>query len=87
MSAYLFLWIIAKKTKTDIKKRFGAAVQKRRYELGISQEALAERAGLHRTYIGDIERGGRNVSLENIQKLATALDIAISDLFAIYSVE
>lgn len=53
----------------------------RRYELDLSQEALAERAGLHRTYVADIERGGRNVSLGNIEKLAAALEISISDLF------
>ena len=54
----------------------------RRYELKVSQEELAERAGLHRTYVGDIERGGRNVSLENIEKLAAALELSLSDLFA-----
>jgi transcriptional regulator with XRE-family HTH domain len=48
---------------------------------------LAERAGLHRTYIGDIERGARNLSLENIEKLAKALQISISDLFDKYGVE
>jgi transcriptional regulator with XRE-family HTH domain len=48
---------------------------------------LAERAGLHRTYIGDIERGARNLSLENIEKLSKALQISISDLFAKYGVE
>lgn len=54
----------------------------RRYELKVSQEELAERAGLHRTYVGDIERGGRNVSLENIEKLAGALELSLPDLFA-----
>lgn len=50
----------------DIKKTFGLNVRKYRTNLGISQEALAEKAGLHRTYISDIERFKRNVSLENI---------------------
>jgi CheY-like chemotaxis protein len=49
--------------------------------LGISQEELGGRAGLHRTYICDIERGARNVSLESIEKLARALEISISKLF------
>ncbi|HJQ30576.1 MAG TPA: helix-turn-helix transcriptional regulator [Pyrinomonadaceae bacterium] len=70
-----------------MKSRFGLAVKQRRQEIGISQEVLAERAGLHRTYIGDIERGARNLSLENIEKLANALQIPISDLFANYGVE
>jgi transcriptional regulator with XRE-family HTH domain len=71
----------------DSKSRFGLAIKQRRHELGISQEGLAERAGLHRTYIGDIERGARNLSLENIEKIAKALDVSISDLFAKYGVE
>jgi transcriptional regulator with XRE-family HTH domain len=70
-----------------VKSRFGLAIKRRRQEIGISQEVLAERAGLHRTYIGDIERGARNLSLENIEKIAKALQISISDLFAKYGVE
>lgn len=62
-------------------------MKKRRYEIGISQEALAERAGLHRTYVADIERGARNLAIENIEKLAVALEISISDLFAKYGVD
>ena len=50
--------------------------------MDLSQEALAERADLHRTYIADIERGVRNVSLKNIEKLARALEVSIADLFA-----
>jgi len=61
--------------------RFGRAIQSRRYELGFSQEEVAERAGLHRTYISDIERGSRNPSLESIEKLAIALDISMTELF------
>ena len=48
----------------------------------ISQEEFAEMCGLHRTYISDIELGKRNVSLENIEKIANALNISISQLFA-----
>jgi len=71
----------------DIKTRFGLAVRRRRHELGMSQEALGERADLHRTYIADIERGVRNISLVNIEKLARALDLPIWVLFANYGVE
>jgi len=67
-----------------VKSRFGLAIKQRRQEIGISQEVLAERAGLHRTYIGDIERGARNLSLENIEKIARALQISISDLFEVW---
>ena len=79
--------LIKKGTKTDIRTRFGLAIKQRRQELGISQEALAERAELHRTYVADIERGARNLSLENIEKLAKALQLSISDLFAKYGAE
>src|SRR5436189_6417944 len=66
----------------DIKKRFGTAVRSRRKRLGISQEELAGRAGLHRTYVSDIERGARNLSLESIDKLAMALEIPASTFFS-----
>jgi len=61
-------------------KRFGDAVKSRRQSAGISQEQLAERAGLHRTYVGDIERGTRNISLRNIVRLAGALGCTPSEL-------
>jgi len=67
---------------SDIKGRFGTAVRARRKGLGISQEELAGRAGLHRTYVADIERGARNLSLANIEKLACALETSISILFS-----
>jgi|TARA_B100001964_G_scaffold240081_1_gene309091 transcriptional regulator with XRE-family HTH domain len=67
--------------KNDIKKLFGNKVKQFRLELGISQEELAFRSGLHRTYISDLERGNRNVSLETIQKIANALNISIDKLF------
>jgi len=60
---------------------FGSAVKTKRFELGISQEELADRAGLHRTYVSDVERGTRNPSLESIEKLAQALEMSVSNLF------
>src|SRR5437879_5329557 len=66
----------------DIQNRFGSAVRARRKGLGISQEELAGRAGLHRTYVADIERGARNLSLANIEKLACALETSIPILFS-----
>ena len=65
----------------DVKKMFGASVRGWRNHLGISQEKLAERAELHRTYVSDVERGARNVSLESIGRLARALEISVSALF------
>src|SRR5438477_8208779 len=67
--------------RPDAKSSFASAVKAGRSRLGISQEELAGRAGLHRTYISDIERGARNVSLESIEKLAKALESSISALF------
>jgi len=64
----------------NLQRTFGAAVRTRRAALGISQEELASRAGLHRTYIGDIERGLRNVSLKNIHRLAAGLGCPASEL-------
>jgi transcriptional regulator with XRE-family HTH domain len=63
-----------------LREKFGAAVRARREDLGFSQEQLAELAGMHRTYVGSIERGERNVSLENIVKLCEALRIKPSSL-------
>ncbi|HVM41469.1 MAG TPA: helix-turn-helix transcriptional regulator [Acidimicrobiia bacterium] len=59
---------------------FGDRVRQRRQELGLSQEALGQRAGLHPTYIGGIERGERNLSLHNILKVARALEIDAGEL-------
>jgi transcriptional regulator with XRE-family HTH domain len=65
----------------NLKKEFGASVRAHRLHLGLSQERLAERAGLHRTYVTDVERGARNVSLESITRVAHALDLPVSSLF------
>jgi transcriptional regulator with XRE-family HTH domain len=56
-------------------RRFGERVRARRNELGLSQEALADVAGLHWTFVGQVERGQRNLNLHNICKLAKALRI------------
>ena len=65
----------------DIRGRFGKRLQQLRRKKGLSQEELAFRAGLHRTYVSSAERGQRNVALVNIEKLAMALEIEIADLF------
>jgi transcriptional regulator with XRE-family HTH domain len=64
----------------DIQKKVGKKVRKIRKQKNLSQEELAFRSGLHRTYISDIERGGRNVSIKNIEKIARALGIKPSEL-------
>lgn len=69
----------------SIKSRFGDRLRQLRDERGYSQEYLAERAGLHRNYVGGVERGERNVALENIVKLAKALSVKPGDLFADFS--
>lgn len=59
---------------------FGRAVRKYRLQLAISQERLAELANIHRTYIGDVERGTRNISLVNMTRIAGALKVPLSRL-------
>ncbi len=61
---------------------FGRAVRRLRVGREWSQERLAEEAGLHRTYIGDVERGLRNISLVNIDRLASALGVDMATLMA-----
>ena len=68
--------------QTDIMIRFGQAVRKIRRDQRISQEELAERCGLHRTYISDVELGKRNVSLENIERIAISLNRSLVELFS-----
>ena len=72
---------MGKRKKADVRERFGDAVKSRREELGLTQEELAEQAGIHRTYLSDVERGGRNLSLVNIERLAAALKVALDELF------
>jgi transcriptional regulator with XRE-family HTH domain len=65
----------------SVKRRFGRRIREPREEKGWSQEAFAEECGLHRTYIGGIERGERNVGLVNVERIAVALRVSIADLF------
>jgi transcriptional regulator with XRE-family HTH domain len=65
---------------STIHVRFGTNLRKIRLDKSISQERLADLAGLHRTYISSVERGERNVTLETIERLAKALGISMSKL-------
>lgn len=66
---------------TEILEKFGQKVRQLRKDRNISQEELADKAGLHRTYIGMIERAEKNITLINIEKIAIALEVRINDLF------
>lgn len=64
-----------------IKKKFGLAVKKYREQLGLSQEKFALSISMDRTYYASVESGKRNISLQNIEKIATGLNISLSELF------
>lgn len=67
-------------SKANVLIKFGNKVREKRNQLGISQEELASRANVHRTYIGMIERAEKNITLLNIKKFAKALGLTISQL-------
>lgn len=62
------------------RERFAYNMKRRRLELQLSQEKLAEVCGLHRTYVGSVERGERNVSIDNMERIAAALRFDVVDL-------
>lgn len=72
--------IINTMKKSPILEQFGQNVRKLRIKRGLSQEQLADKAGLHRTYIGMIERAEKNITLCNIEKIAIALSVSIDNL-------
>jgi len=72
--------VSGKSDKDKLLVQLGAAIRARRYVLGLSQEALADHAGIDRSHMGKIERGERNVTLLNLAKLADALSCLTSDL-------
>jgi len=66
--------------KAELLNKFGDKVREERLKRGLSQEELAGKAGVHRTYVGMIERGEKNITLTNIKKIANALDLKIDQL-------
>lgn len=66
--------------RKTILEKFGEKVREERLKQGLSQEDLASKAGVHRTYVGMIERAEKNITLENIDKIAKALSVSISEL-------
>lgn len=72
---------------SDITKILGQRIRSHRTKKGLSQEKLAEKAGCHPTYIGQIERGEKNATIESIEKIASALNLSLSKLFEKIGVE
>ena len=68
------------KRLADVMARFGKRLREVRLKVGVSQEKLADMAKLHRTYVSSVERGRCNISLVNIEKLATALEVPMGEL-------
>lgn len=75
---------MARRPVSFLKRRqaFGQRIRTLRLEQGLSQEALADAAGIHRTYVGSVERGERNIALDNINALADALGVSPAQLVA-----
>jgi transcriptional regulator with XRE-family HTH domain len=65
---------------SKLRKVFAQHIRAKRRELGISQEELADRCGLHRTYVGAVERGERNISLDNMDRICTALGAQVPEM-------
>ena len=70
------------RAKVSARVRFAQRLRLQRLDRGLSQEELADQAGLHRTYIGSVERAERNISIDSMERLAQALGLDVSDLLA-----
>jgi transcriptional regulator with XRE-family HTH domain len=70
-----------KRQRPRLREAFATRLRELRLARGLSQEKLAELCGLHRTYVGSVERAERNVSIDNIERLAGALGVPVRDLF------
>jgi transcriptional regulator with XRE-family HTH domain len=73
---------VIRKKEADPRPAFGQVVRRLRESKGLSQERLAELAGVHRTYLGDVERGIRNIALVNMTRIARALGTSLSKVIA-----
>jgi len=73
--------------KSNINEEVGFNIRRIREERGLSQEELATLAGLHRAYIGQIERGEKNIGLKNLEKIANALNVSIKFLLDISAID
>lgn len=67
--------------KKEVLIKFGKRVREERLKQNLSQEQLASKAGVHRTYIGMVERAEKNITLENIEKISKALKLNLGDIF------
>lgn len=72
---------------SNINKRFGKLIASKRKELSLSQEDLAEKCGIHRTYIGAIERGEKSPTLSTIEKISNGLEIPINKLWEVLIID
>lgn len=72
--------MLTKNTTQNARKIFARNIKEIRAKANLSQEELADLAGLHRTYVGSVERGERNISIDNMERLASALAVDIKDL-------
>lgn len=67
--------------KSKLRVALGAVIKDLRKQRGLSQDAFADLVGLHRTYIGGVERGERNLSIDNLEKISSSLAVPVSELF------